>query len=241
MTYNQFNSTERESSDVSLADKSIEGLRQPFDATQPELSTAEQMEAASLFKDAANDALLTAMAAGDTVSHKAGSLYPGSSPVTSATLRTAFGDGSSIAFYAISTGTDTNEHSIPLEVSFQVMDGVFGRESSRYELSRDGDTVTRHDMGDMYGKMQKQRSMGRVGLSSSNSGKDEKQELKEMIEETKNNISQLKNEMKNQELARQMGYNDQPVGPEEIRSLAELLKHAQVYRIVGARYDGDSK
>ena len=62
-----------------------------------------------------------------------------------------------------------------------------------------------------------------------------------MIEETKNNISLLKNEIKNQELVRQMGYNDQPVGPEEIRSLAELLKHAQVYRIVGARYDGDSK
>jgi hypothetical protein len=47
------------------------------------------MEAASLFKDAANDALLTAMAAGDTISYKAGSLYPGSSPETSATLRTA--------------------------------------------------------------------------------------------------------------------------------------------------------
>ena len=62
-----------------------------------------------------------------------------------------------------------------------------------------------------------------------------------MIEETKNNISLLKNEIKNQELVRRMGYNDQPVGPEEIRSLAELPKHAQVYRIVGARYDGDSK
>lgn len=89
-----------------------------------------------------------------------------------------------------------------------------GTPAAFHRYHEEGDAVLRYDIEDM---------SKRMSLLSSSGSEISERVISERIEQTKN-------EIKNSELERQLGVNDQPVTIDEINKLAELLESAQVSR-----------
>ena len=212
----------------SLAGAAID-IRRPFDGTQPELTADEQRAAARDFQELAEDLLLTATADGATISYKENQLLEGDPAQSSASFLRKFSDGSEVEIYVYNTATNTNDYSNPFEVSVSETRNGCGREGFRYELSRDGLKVIRVDLGDA---MEKAKSFPQPKINppaSAAIGLLQAQTL----------LADIENEIKNDELEESMGLNSQPVSADEITRLRELVKPAEVQRLVGLSYDGD--
>lgn len=97
-----------------------------------------------------------------------------------------------------------------------------GRDSRRYRYHIDPETdyeVLRYDIDDArgYARMA-EHTLKRIDFRSDTA-----------LTDINFNISALKNALENQRLEKQMGVNDQPVGPEEIDKLRHFLEDARVH------------
>lgn len=96
-------------------------------------------------------------------------------------------------------------------LNLQRIDGQYGREYWSYRLGADG-IVRRWDGGDM-----KEKGLGLDRDLSSDKSIDE------LVKETEKRIADINNEIANARLEVDMGINNQPVSPDEIRGLIDFI------------------
>lgn len=182
---------------------------QVFDGRQPVLSEQEKLSAAIAFKERVQDIFLTNM---DRVArlNGAAALYP--TDYSRLDLAVSAEDGTTIGVTAKSFDTGTVRTT---PYTLDLFERVpFGQPFKHvlYELAPDGSEVTRRDMShDAVKKFTK--SAPDLDTPTEHVLKD----LAKILEEG----------LKNRELERQMGLNDQPVDIDEIQKLAELIADAK--------------
>lgn len=127
-------------------------------------------------------------------------------------------------------GPDSETHGISFrdserttrQISLQRKDGVYGREYWSYRLGADG-TVRRWDGGDVIAKKRKERELGIEGPKMLSGDET----LEEMGRVVLANIQSLAADaIPNGRLEEDMGLNNQPVTPDEIRGLQDFLAKA---------------
>jgi len=203
---------------------------QEFGGTQPELTEAEKMEAAVLFKSGVQDVFLKHI---DRVKRLNGevALYP--YDYAELRLRAELDDGTRLDFDAKSFDTET-EDPYTLDVSGnQSFDSPYHH--LRYSVDASGDEVRRFDMHHQplskdtrqaLGKLSSSSTITQLGVVITEEGakRIDPEQFKETVDEL---IFTWDDEFKRRDVERQLGLNDQPVGPEEIRKLLSLLEIAK--------------
>ena len=203
---------------------------QEFDGAQPELTSAEKLEAADLFKGGVQDVFLKHI---DRVSRLNGkvALYP--YDYSQLGLRATLDDGTRLNFEVKSFDTETD---VPfsLDVSEnQAVDKPYRH--SRYSLEPSGDEVRRFDMNHQPLSGDTRKALGKLSSSSTFVqrgvvvNEDGARRIDpEEVEATKEKLLfTWDDEFKRRDVERQLGVNDQPVGREEIKTLLELLSRAE--------------
>ncbi|HEY5442702.1 MAG TPA: hypothetical protein VIJ68_04135 [Candidatus Saccharimonadales bacterium] len=216
-------------SSTETAPKALD-FTQEFDGSQPELTSAEKLEAATLFKSGVQDVFLKHI---DRVERLDGevALYP--YDYSALSLSTVLEDGTRLSFTAKSFDTETDP---PYEL--EVSEGVsFDKpyRHVRYSLDPEGDEVRRFDMNHQPLPEATQRALGSLSSSSTITQRgviiDEdgaKRIDPEEFEEAKEGMLFIwDDEFKRRDVERQLGVNDQPVSPEEVRTLLGLLEQAE--------------
>ena len=204
---------------------------QVFDGTQPELTSAEKMEAAASFKSGMQDAFLKHI---DRVKRLNGEVALYSYDYSELRLRTVLEDGTRLGFSAKSFDTETDEP-YTLDVSEnQSFDKPYRH--SRYSVDASGDEVKRFDMNHqpmleatrrVLGSLSSSTTIAQQGVIVTEEGA--KRIDPEEFEETKEELLfTWDDEFKRRDVERQLGFNDQPVGPEEIKTLLGLLEQAEL-------------
>lgn len=201
---------------------------QDFDGTQPELTEAQKLEAAALFKSGIQDVFLKHI---DRVKRLNGevALYP--YDYSELRLRAMLDDGTRLDFDVKSFDTET-ETPFSLDVSEnQSYDTPYRH--SRYSLDPTGDEVRRFDMNHQPLGMGTRKALGKLSSSTfSQNGvvvneNGAKRIDTEEFEATKEKLLfTWDDEFKRRDVERQLGFNDQPVSPEEVRTLLGLLEKA---------------
>jgi hypothetical protein len=202
---------------INQARRAIDFAQIP-DGTQETLSPAELLKAAIQFTDLVNNTLFSH--AGDVVTIQPGLVSKTDSGSSRISLKVSQEDGSRVT---ISVRTEANSMEIDsgskigIEVQETSPDG-YGHKFHRYHMDTGDDEVRRFDRADTY-KTISQSPHEIVDFSKRPS---------ETVSVIKKQRSDLDNEIKNQELERQMGLNDQPVGSEEIAKLRALIEAAEL-------------
>lgn len=203
---------------------------QDFDGTQPELTEAQKLEAAALFKSGVQDVFLKHI---ERVKRQNGvvALYP--YDYSEIRLRTLLDDGTRLDFDVKSFDTET-ETPFSLDVSENQSFNTPYRHS-RYSLDPTGDEVRRFDMNHQPLDMGTRKALGKLSSSSTIvrngviiSEDGVKRIDPEEFEATKEQLLfTWDDEFKRRDLERQLGFNDQPVSPEEVRTLLAFLEKAE--------------
>ncbi len=187
---------------------------QVFDGTQPELDDAERLEAASAFKSTVQDLFLTNIERTSRLNGKV-ALYPCDYSHLDLTIPQE--DGSRLGVDAKSF--DTTQATIT-PYSLSVFERVpYGQpfRHMRYEMTPDGSEVVRHDAVHEPVRFDKPIMKEKPTKLSDSERAVAFQGLANVWED----------EFKRRDLERQLGLNDQPVGLEEVQSLAKLINDAK--------------
>ncbi len=204
---------------INKAKQAIDFAKIP-DGTQEILSSAEKLEAAVKFRELVDDTLLRNV--NDVVSYKPGALLANDNGSSRVSLGVTQEDGSMVSIGArtAASGVEINSGS-KIEITIQELspDG-YGHKLHRYHMHTDDGEVRRFDRPDMY-KTVSESPYNRIDFNRHPDA---------IVSGLKRLISGLKNEIENQELAQQMGLNDQPVGPDEIAKLRTLIEAAAVMK-----------
>ena len=203
---------------------------QEFDGSQPELTSAEKIEAAALFKSGMQDVFLKHI---DRVRRLNGeiALYP--YDYSELPLRLILDDGTRLNFTAKSFDTETDDP-YTLDISEnQSFDKPYRH--SRYSVDASGDGVRRFDMNHQPLSGDTRKALGKLSSSSTFVqrgvvvNEDGARRIDpEEVEATKEKLLfTWDDEFKRRDVERQLGVNDQPVGPEEVKTLLGLLERAE--------------
>ena len=187
------------------------------DGAQAELSAEERQAAADAFKELTDNLFLTHM--DETTNYDRGVLLKNAT--SNLLLSVENQDGSHLTIGVKSNTAEEYDFSSPCELSIQEVDTHrLGHEYYRYELARDGSEVIRVDVGDMYEKMQRSKSLGGYALRDDMSAD-------ELVQYVESQIKTLDNEIENAELEKRMRLNRQPVTKEEIAQLRAVVMQAK--------------
>lgn len=187
---------------------------QVFDGTQPELSEAEKLEAATAFKSTVHDLFLANIERTRRLNGEV-ALYP--CDYSQLDLTAQQEDGSRLGVDAKSFDT-TQATTTPYSLS------VFERvpydqpfRHMRYEMAPDGSEVVRHDAVHEPVRFDKPLMIEKpTPLTDS-----------ERAVAFQGFANVWEDEFKRRDLERQLGLNDQPVGLAEVQSLAQLVNGAE--------------
>lgn len=179
-------------------------IRQPFDGSQPEIEEGEQLAAALAFEQLSEDLMLRHMAYVGTKNY-----YSGKDSQTSEALlllEIPASDGSKLEIL-VATAHDTSDDGSPIPLDVKLMPFDARRRVREalvcYQLSSDRRRVTRYDAPRSENPGKAQPFLGHSAVAP------------DFTEATHN-----------RDLERDMGLNDQPVGPDEIEKLKQLLGNA---------------
>lgn len=193
----------------------------PHDGTQPAVPEIEQTIVAQKLKSLIDDVMLNHA---ESVKHFA---YTHEDKVT---LKVPDNSGADNSYWSVAVSKRTDEYqpngtfpaseSSRKEIYVQRVVDEYGRDHFAYRLFADG-TVRRWDGGDAYGKIEEQRQMG---IDPFEGRITEDMSQSEMLDATRKNIINIMaNIVPNARLARQMGYNEQPVGLAELDGLTDMI------------------
>lgn len=207
-------------------DSYIFGFARPFDSTQPELTDPEKIEASMLFSAGLTDLLLSH---GDKLCHNKGKYALEPHDFTSLDLR-GVAPGSRMVRIVIKA-FDTHRPSYELRINEDVENGQEYR-MAFYELSEGADEVIRDDrliMPEMEttGTAKKAFPMSVVESAE----RTLKQNTEEAVAKRAAVVEELAGlfttMVENSKFEKEMGLNNQAVGPDEVRDLLVFLARAQ--------------
>lgn len=208
--------------EVPEAVKSLE-FRQPFDGKQIEIEDGEKLAAAQAFEQVVEDTMLNRMASVNVVNS---TIIGQQVSFAVLGLELPANDNSKLKVKVTTSDLGKSRSAAPCEISLLPI----GPDSNvvgtlvHYRLSRDKQQVTRED---------KDLSSIDVKLL------EPTREASHIIEDAPDRntvayqallvgfVAGYKEEMKNKALEREMGFNDQPVGLDEIKKLQELVDTAE--------------
>lgn len=204
----------------------IFGFARPFDSTQPELTDPEKIEASMLFSAGITDLLLSH---GDKLCHNKGEYALEPHDFTSLNLRGAAPDGSMVRI--VVKAYDTPRPSYELRINEAV---EYGEEyhMAFYSLSEGADEVIRDDRL-IIPETDNKRMINMTFPVSI--GERAEQILEQNTEEAAAKRAAVIEELagiftamiKNSNFEKQMGLNNQAVGPNEVQDLLAFLAKAQ--------------
>lgn len=208
------NEQRRESNPVPFLD-----FIQTFDGTQPEVDSRERELVSERFNALVADTFLSNI---HEVKNR-------DLPLKDSLLLHKEESGSSIGWsLSIEKRTDNRVPSddwesaeeIKADISIQKLQGVFGRDMTSYRLGSDG-VVRRHDLGDIYGKMQAEKELG-IGRTAMFGSEASPEDLISHAEDMMVQIREF--DIPNSRLERSMGLNGQPISIVEMEGLEAFVR-----------------